>query len=82
MSWQLTGRGLVKGTQDFTTVILETQKRKPMVRFYNWITSTETHLYIRWVVVSMIPTLLTTTYVFVIAFIAVSQVDFKNFKLY
>ncbi|PPR82168.1 hypothetical protein GOBAR_AA38545 [Gossypium barbadense] len=43
--------------------------------FCNWITSTENRLYIRWFGVLMIPTLLTTTYVFIIAFIVAPLVD-------
>ncbi len=38
-------------------------------RFCNWITSTENRLYIGWFGVLMIPTLLTATTCFIIAFI-------------
>ncbi|KAI5078802.1 hypothetical protein GOP47_0006473 [Adiantum capillus-veneris] len=44
-------------------------------RFYDWITSTENRLYIGWFGVLMIPTLLTATSVFIIAFVAASPVD-------
>jgi photosystem II P680 reaction center D1 protein len=39
-------------------------------RFCSWITSTENRLYIGWFGVLMIPTLLTATSVFIVAFIA------------
>jgi photosystem II P680 reaction center D1 protein len=39
-------------------------------RFCEWVTSTENRLYIGWFGVLMIPTLLTATSVFIIAFIA------------
>ncbi|RZC70926.1 hypothetical protein C5167_034094 [Papaver somniferum] len=44
-------------------------------RFCNWITNTEKRLYIGWFGVLMVPTLLTATYVFIIAFIAAPPVD-------
>ena len=43
-------------------------------RFCGWITSTENRIYIGWFGVLMIPTLLTATTVFIIAFIAAPQV--------
>ncbi|KAH7281387.1 hypothetical protein KP509_36G044800 [Ceratopteris richardii] len=44
-------------------------------RFCDWITSTENRLYIGWFGVLMIPTLLTATSVFIIAFVAAPPVD-------
>jgi hypothetical protein len=44
-------------------------------KFCNWITSTENRLYIGWFGVLMIPTLLTATSVFIIAFIAAPWVQ-------
>jgi 2-polyprenyl-6-methoxyphenol hydroxylase-like FAD-dependent oxidoreductase len=48
--------------------------------FCNWITSTENRLYIGWFGVLMIPTLLTTTSVFIIAFIAAPPVDIDGIR--
>jgi photosystem II P680 reaction center D1 protein len=53
------------------TAILERRESESLCgRFCNWITSTENRLYIGWFGVFMIPTLLTATSVFIIAFIA------------
>ncbi|KAJ6687280.1 PHOTOSYSTEM II PROTEIN D1 [Salix purpurea] len=49
-------------------------------RFCNWITSTENRLYIGWFGVVMIPTLLTATSVFIIAFIAAPPVDIDGIR--
>ncbi|KAG8391166.1 hypothetical protein BUALT_Bualt01G0159500 [Buddleja alternifolia] len=49
-------------------------------RFCNWITSTENRLYIGWFGVLMIPTLLTATSVFIIAFIATPPVDINGIR--
>ncbi|VFQ93862.1 unnamed protein product [Cuscuta campestris] len=49
-------------------------------RFCNWITSTENRLYIGWFGVLMIPTLLTATSVFLIAFIAAPPVDIDGIR--
>ncbi|KAH0654240.1 hypothetical protein KY289_031918 [Solanum tuberosum] len=51
-----------------------------MGRFCNWITSTENRLYIGWFGVLMIPTLLTATSVFIIAFIAAPPVDIDGIR--
>ncbi|PRQ40137.1 putative photosystem II [Rosa chinensis] len=48
--------------------------------FCNWITSTENRLYIGWFGVLMIPTLLTATSVFIIAFIAAPPVDIDGIR--
>jgi photosystem II P680 reaction center D1 protein len=58
------------------TAILERRESESLWgRFCNWITSTENRLYMGWVGVLMIPTLLTATSVFIIAFIAAPPVD-------
>jgi photosystem II P680 reaction center D1 protein len=49
-------------------------------RFCAWITSTENRLYIGWFGVLMIPTLLTATSVFIIAFIAAPPVDIDGIR--
>jgi photosystem II P680 reaction center D1 protein len=58
------------------TAILERRESESLWgRFCNWITSTEKRLYSGWFGVLMIPTLLTATSVFIIAFIAAPPVD-------
>ncbi|TYI33181.1 hypothetical protein ES332_A04G114600v1 [Gossypium tomentosum] len=58
------------------TAILERHESENLwARFYNWITSIENRLYIKWFGVLMIPTLLIATFVFIIAFIATTPVD-------
>lgn len=49
-------------------------------RFCNWVTSTENRLYIGWFGVLMIPTLLTATTVFIIAFVAAPPVDIDGIR--
>ncbi|KAJ0705293.1 putative photosystem II [Helianthus annuus] len=49
-------------------------------RFCNWITSTESRLYIGWFGVLMIPTLRAATSVFIIAFITAPPVDIDGIR--
>merc|ERR1712230_350343 len=49
-------------------------------KFCDWITSTENRLYIGWFGVIMIPTLLTATSVFIIAFVAAPPVDIDGIR--
>ncbi|KAJ8421986.1 hypothetical protein Cgig2_003619 [Carnegiea gigantea] len=63
------------------TAILERRESESLWgRFCNWITSTENHLYIGWFGVLMIPTLLTATSLFIIAFIAAPPVDIDGIR--
>ncbi|RWR98015.1 hypothetical protein CKAN_02750200 [Cinnamomum micranthum f. kanehirae] len=63
------------------TAILERRESTSLWgRFCNWITSTENRLYIGWFGVLMIPTLLTATSVFIIAFIAAPPVDIDGIR--
>ncbi|TYG74731.1 hypothetical protein ES288_D04G206000v1 [Gossypium darwinii] len=63
------------------TAILERRESESLWgRFCNWITSTETRLYIGWFGVLMIPTLLTATSVFIIAFIVAPPVDIDGIR--
>ncbi|XP_060672712.1 photosystem II protein D1-like [Ziziphus jujuba] len=73
-----------KINQDFTmTAILERRESESLWgRFCNWITSTEIRLYIGWFGVLTIPTLLTATSVFIIAFIAAPPVDIDAIGLH
>jgi photosystem II P680 reaction center D1 protein len=49
-------------------------------KFCDWITSTENRLYIGWFGVLLIPTALTATVVFVLAFIAAPPVDIDGIR--
>jgi photosystem II P680 reaction center D1 protein len=63
------------------TAILERRESASLwARFCEWITSTENRLYIGWFGVLMIPTLLTATTVFIIAFIAAPPVDIDGIR--
>jgi photosystem II DI subunit (Q(B))/thioredoxin len=63
------------------TVTLEKRENASLwSNFCSWITSTENRLYIGWFGVLMIPTLLTATSVFIIAFIAAPQVDIDGIR--
>jgi photosystem II P680 reaction center D1 protein len=58
-----------------TAILAKNEASSLWARFCEWITSTENRLYIGWFGVIMIPTLLTATSVFIIAFIAAPPVD-------
>ena len=63
------------------TAILERRESATLwSRFCEWVTSTENRLYIGWFGVLMIPTLLTATSVFIIAFIAAPPVDIDGIR--
>lgn len=63
------------------TAILERREASSLwARFCEWVTSTENRLYIGWFGVIMIPTLLTATSVFIIAFIAAPPVDIDGIR--
>lgn len=63
------------------TAILERRERATLwARFCEWVTSTENRIYIGWFGVIMIPTLLTATSVFIIAFIAAPPVDIDGIR--
>ncbi|KAL4852822.1 Photosystem II protein D1 (chloroplast) [Chlorella vulgaris] len=63
------------------TAILERRESASLwARFCEWVTSTENRLYIGWFGVLMIPTLLTATSVFIIAFIAAPPVDIDGIR--
>ena len=48
--------------------------------FCDWVTSTNNRLYVGWVGVLMIPTLLTATTCFILAFIAAPPVDIDGIR--
>ena len=63
------------------TAILERRESTSLWnKFCSWITSTENRLYIGWFGVVIIPTLLTATSVFIIAFIAAPPVDIDGIR--
>jgi hypothetical protein len=63
------------------TAILERRESTSLwARFCEWVTSTENRIYIGWFGVVMIPTLLTATSVFIIAFIAAPPVDIDGIR--
>ncbi|MEN9235339.1 MAG: photosystem II q(b) protein, partial [Gloeomargarita sp. GMQP_bins_25] len=49
-------------------------------QFCQWVTSTDNRLYVGWFGVLMIPTLLTATACFIIAFIAAPPVDIDGIR--
>jgi photosystem II P680 reaction center D1 protein len=63
-----------------TTASLRPTRSNPWQAFKDWITSTDNRLYIGWFGVLMIPTLLTATSVFVIAFLAAPPVDMDGIR--
>ena len=58
-----------------TAILEKSEVKGTWARFAEWITSTDNRLYIGWFGTLMIPTLLTATSVFIIAFIAAPPVD-------
>ncbi|MBD2357842.1 photosystem II q(b) protein [Tolypothrix sp. FACHB-123] len=63
-----------------TTILRRGESGNQWDRFCQWITSTENRLYIGWFGVLMIPTLLTATICFIIAFIAAPPVDIDGIR--
>ncbi|KAI5073529.1 hypothetical protein GOP47_0011542 [Adiantum capillus-veneris] len=63
-----------------TTTLERRESASLWGRFCDWITFTENRLYIGWFGVLMIPTLLTATSVFIIAFVAASPVDIDGIR--
>ena len=63
-----------------TTTLQRRENANLWERFASWITSTENRLYVGWFGVLMIPTLLTATACFVIAFIVAPPVDIDGIR--
>ena len=61
-----------------TAILNRRESNSLWARFAEWVTSTENRLYVGWFGVIMIPTLLTATSVFIIAFIAAPPVDINK----
>nr|QJE70463.1 D1 reaction center protein of photosystem II [Chaetophoropsis pisiformis] len=61
-----------------TAILEKSEVQSLWARFASWVVSTENRLYIGWFGVLMIPTLLTATSVFIIAFIAAPPVDIEK----
>ncbi|MBD2672035.1 photosystem II q(b) protein, partial [Arthrospira platensis FACHB-439] len=53
-----------------TTTIQQRESANAWERFCSWVTSTNNRLYVGWFGVLMIPTLLTATICYIIAFVA------------
>ena len=63
-----------------TTTLQRTQTANVWERFCSWIASTENRIYIGWFGVLMVPTLLSATICFIIAFIAAPPVDIDGIR--
>ena len=63
-----------------TTALQRRESESLWDRFCDWVTSTENRLYIGWFGIIMIPTLLTATTCFIIAFIAAPPVDIDGIR--
>ena len=63
-----------------TAILNRRESNSLWARFAEWVTSTENRLYVGWFGVLMIPTLLTATSVFIIAFIAAPPVDIDGIR--
>lgn len=66
--------------QSMTSILQQRSNADPWERFCSWITSTENRLYIGWFGVLLIPTALTATIVFALAFIAAPPVDIDGIR--
>ncbi|MCY7338032.1 MAG: photosystem II q(b) protein, partial [Chamaesiphon sp.] len=58
-----------------TTTLQRRESANVWERFCSWTTSTENRIYVGWFGVLMVPTLLSATICFIIAFIAAPPVD-------
>jgi photosystem II P680 reaction center D1 protein len=63
-----------------TAILKRRESTNLWTGFCNWITSTENRIYVGWFGVIMIPTLLTATSVFIIAFVAAPPVDIDGIR--
>ena len=63
-----------------TTTIQQRESANAWERFCSWVTSTNNRLYVGWFGVLMIPTLLTATICYIIAFIAAPPVDIDGIR--
>jgi hypothetical protein len=64
-----------------TTTLQQRKSASLWEQFCQWITSTNNRLYVGWFGVIMIPTLLTATTCFIIAFIAAPPVDIDGIRV-
>ena len=63
-----------------TTTLQQRQSANVWERFCSWVTSTDNRLYVGWFGVLMIPTLLTATVCYIVAFIAAPPVDIDGIR--
>jgi photosystem II P680 reaction center D1 protein len=71
---------LFKENRIMTAILEKSEVKGTWARFCEWVTSTDNRLYIGWFGCLMIPTLLTATSVFIIAFIAAPPVDIDGIR--
>ena len=69
-----------RGDEYMTATLERYESQNIWERFCSWITSLDNRLYIGWFGVVMIPTLLTATTCFIIAFIAAPPVDIDGIR--
>ena len=62
------------------TIALQRKGSSLWQNYVNWVTSTDNRLYVGWFGVLMIPTLLTATTAFILAFIAAPPVDIDGIR--
>jgi photosystem II P680 reaction center D1 protein len=63
-----------------TTTLQQRESANLWEQFCNWVTSTDNRIYVGWFGVLMIPTLLTATICYIIAFIAAPPVDIDGIR--
>jgi photosystem II P680 reaction center D1 protein len=66
--------------KQMTTTLQRTEAPNVWERFCSWITSTDNRIYIGWFGVVMIPTLLSATICFIVAFIGAPPVDIDGIR--
>lgn len=65
---------------DMTTTLQQRENLNVWEQFCTWVTSTNNRLYVGWFGIVMIPTLLTATICFVLAFVAAPPVDIDGIR--
>ncbi|HSF75129.1 MAG TPA: photosystem II q(b) protein, partial [Microcoleus sp.] len=63
-----------------TTTLQQRESANVWERFCEWVTSTDNRIYVGWFGVLMIPTLLSATICYIIAFIAAPPVDIDGIR--
>ena len=63
-----------------TTTLQQRESANVWEKFCSWVTSTDNRIYVGWFGVLMIPTLLTATICYIIAFVAAPPVDIDGIR--